>query len=80
MTREQAISVLSGYYEPGDTRQNEALDMAIEALKGYDWLKDEITDVKERIYSESRDYLTGYLCALSLVEGMIAEMEIECTN
>ena len=77
MTREQAISVLSGYYEPGDTRQNKALDMAIKALTGYDWLKDEIAKFKRCIQSQNCDYLTGYLCALSAVEGMIAEVEGE---
>lgn len=80
MTREEAIGVLSCWYEPGDTRQNKALDMAIKALTGYDWLKDEIADYKRRIIHsgiKNRDYVTGYLCALSNVEGMIAEVEGE---
>ena len=33
MTREEAISVLSCYYEAGDMRQNEAIDMAIATLR-----------------------------------------------
>ena len=33
MTRQEAIEILSCYYVVDDVRQNEALDMAIEALK-----------------------------------------------
>ncbi len=34
----------------------------------------EIARVKRCVKSENSDYLTGYLCALSVVEGMIADM------
>ncbi len=37
-------------------------------------LADEIASFKRRVKSENSDYLTGYLCALSVVEGMIADM------
>lgn len=37
-------------------------------------LADEIASFKRCVKSENSDYLTGYLCALSVVEGMIAEM------
>ena len=36
-------------------------------------LAEEIAQFKRCVKSENSDYLTGYLCALSAVEGMIAE-------
>ena len=36
MTREEAIEILSCYYEVGNEKQNDAMDMAIEALKAQD--------------------------------------------
>ena len=33
MSYKEAISILSVYYEPGDIRQNDALDLAIESLE-----------------------------------------------
>lgn len=39
-------------------------------------LKDQIYIVKHNLKSENSDYLTGYICALSAVEGMIAEVEV----
>lgn len=36
-------------------------------------LKKEIADWKRTIHSENTDYQTGYMSALSVVEGMIAE-------
>lgn len=36
-------------------------------------LKKEIADFKRTIHSENTDYQTGYMSALSVVEGMIAE-------
>ena len=35
-------------------------------------LKKEIADLKRTIHSENTDYQTGYMSALSVVEGMIA--------
>lgn len=37
-------------------------------------LADEIASFKRRVKSDNSDYLTGYLCALSVVEGMIEDM------
>ena len=37
-------------------------------------LADEIAFFKRHVKSENSDYLTGYLSALSVVEGMIADM------
>ena len=37
-------------------------------------LKKEIADLKRTIHSENTDYQTGYMSALSVVEGMIAEL------
>ena len=36
-------------------------------------LKKEIADFKHTVKCDNSDYLTGYICALSAVEGMIAE-------
>ena len=36
-------------------------------------LKKEIADFKRTVKCDNSDYLTGYICALSAVEGMIAE-------
>lgn len=36
-------------------------------------LKKQIADFKRAVKSENSDYLTGYISALSTVEGMIAE-------
>ncbi|MGN0613714.1 MAG: hypothetical protein ACI4JB_07405 [Porcipelethomonas sp.] len=36
-------------------------------------LKKEIADFKRTVKCDNSDYLTGYICALSVVEGMIAE-------
>lgn len=37
-------------------------------------LADEIASFKRCVKSDNSDYLTGYMCALSVVEGMIADM------
>ena len=37
----------------------------------------QIKSIKQNMTSENSDYLTGYLCALSVVEGMIAEVRPE---
>ena len=37
---------------------------------GLSGLAEEITEFKSHVKSENSDYLTGYLCALSAVEGM----------
>ena len=44
-------------------------------------LKKEIAELKRTIHSENTDYQTGYMSALSVVEGMIAEqpaVEVVC--
>lgn len=35
-------------------------------------LKKEIADLKRTVKCDNTDYLTGYICALSVVEGIIA--------
>ena len=40
-------------------------------------LKAEIYKLKHEQDSPNRDYYTGYMCALSTVEGIIAGMEME---
>ncbi len=46
----------------------------IQPDNGLQKLADEIASFKRCVKSENSDYLTGYLCALSVVEGMIADM------
>lgn len=41
-------------------------------LGDLDALKKEIVDLKLKLRSENQDYYTGYICALSVVEGIIA--------
>lgn len=50
-----------------------ACDRAIKSIKALDNLADEIYEIKHNFDSENTDYKTGYLCALSVVEGLIAE-------
>ena len=40
-----------------------------------DALKKQIAKVKKCFRSENNDYMTGYISALSVVEGMIAYLE-----
>lgn len=37
-------------------------------------LKEQIADIKKAIHSQNSDYLTGYLCALSAIDGIIADL------
>ena len=62
------------------TEIGEALNIAIRILESLGSLKKQIADVKRSIKSENCDYLTGYICALSAVEGMIAEIELGENN
>lgn len=41
-------------------------------LGDLDALKKEIVDLKLKLRSQNQDYYTGYICALSVVEGLIA--------
>ena len=47
---------------------------ADEAIQSLRW---QIRNLKRSVKSENSEYLTGYLCALSAVEGMIAEVRPE---
>lgn len=38
-------------------------------------MQEQISSIKRNVKSENSDYLTGYISALSAVEGMIAEMD-----
>lgn len=38
------------------------------------YLAKQIAEWKKNLKSENQDYLTGYMCGLSVVEGMIADM------
>ena len=54
----------------------EALQMA-KTVDVYANLKMQIKTLKSKITSINRDYYTGYMSALSVVEGMIATIEQE---
>lgn len=58
-------------------KETEALLIAEKSIKMLRSLKDQIFLLKRAVKSENSDYLTGYMCALSAVEGMIAEVENE---
>ena len=46
----------------------------IQSDNGLQKLADEIASFKRCVKSDNSDYLTGYLSALSVVEGMVADM------
>lgn len=55
-----------------------ALDVAMKRVKDWDLLKLKITEAKQTASrSPNRDYKTRYICAMSYIEGCIAEMENE---
>lgn len=47
-------------------------DPKLETMISADELKKQIAKVKKCFTSENSDYMTGYISALSVVEGMIA--------
>lgn len=82
ITKQQAIdavraTLLSWSFMP-EWRDNKIIE-AVEQLppvqpdNNLQKLADEIASFKRCVKSDNSDYLTGYLCALSVVEGMIAE-------
>ena len=62
MTREEEIDILSTHYEPDDQRLEQALDMAIEALKAPKWIpcKERLPRKEKKTYWVCTD--TGYQC------------------
>lgn len=61
------------------TPYEEAVNVAIRSLHNrtaLDNIKTQIKTLRKRIPSENTDYYTGYMSALSVVEGMIADEEI----
>ena len=44
----------------------------LKELKAYQTLLDRIKEIKRNFYADNQDYYTGYVCALSMVEGLIA--------
>lgn len=58
-----------------------SLDVAMKRVKDWDLLKLKITEAKQTASrSPNRDYKTGYICAMSYIEGLMAEMENEDGN
>ena len=49
----------------------------VTSIDALDNIAKQIADFKRCVQSENSDYLTGYLCALSVVEGMIAEIKLK---
>ena len=57
------------------------LGVAIKRIKDWNLLKLKITESKQTAScSPNRDYKTGYICAMSYIEGCMAEMENEDVN
>lgn len=55
-----------------------ALDVAMKRVKDWNLIKLKITEAKQTASrSPNRDYKTGYICAMSYIEGCMAEMENE---
>jgi hypothetical protein len=54
-----------------------ALDVAMKRVKDWDRLKDDIKWLKQSMNSSNKDYANSFVCALSNVEGRMAEMENE---
>ena len=48
--------------------------MGMAEYKDISDLKKQIADFKKAVFSTNSDYLTGYICALSATEGIIAEL------
>ena len=88
ISRQQAIDAIKSekvevFHELYDEAWNDALNGCIDVIEqlppiqpdnGLQKLADEIASFKRCVKSENSDYLTGYLSALSVVEGMIADM------
>ena len=81
MTKAAAIAIyeclawhesLAGELDKNDF--DEALQI-FKSLADLRLIKSQIALIKKTIKSENSEYLTGYLCALSAVEGMINEAE-----
>lgn len=54
------------------------IGVAIKRVKDWDLLKLKITEAKQTASrSPNRDYKAGYICAMSYIEGLMAEMENE---
>ena len=70
-----AISLLEWEHDIGIAA---TLDVAMKRVKDWDLLKLKITEAKQTASrSPNRDYKTGYISAMSYIEGCIAEMENE---
>ena len=52
-----------------------SLDVAMKRVKDWERLKADIKWLKQSMNSSNKDYANGFICALSNVEGHMAEME-----
>ena len=85
ISRDKAIEVITpdhetpttlygkGYYDARIHAVEMLKFMKATELKPLDDVLQQIADLKKAVKSENSDYLTGYISALSAVEGMIAE-------
>jgi hypothetical protein len=56
--------------------RHESYDMAIKALKTIEELKSELKEMKRQAYIfQNQDYATGYISAISTLEGYLAMLE-----
>ena len=70
-----AISLLEWEHDIGIAA---ALEIDMKRVKDWDLLKLKITEAKQTAScSPNRDYKTGYICAMSYSEGLMAAMENE---
>lgn len=59
-------------YESGNCR-HDAIDIAVRSMKAWGKIEDEVYKIKHNLNVKNTDYQTGYLCALSVVQGLMAE-------
>lgn len=57
-----------------------ALEIDMKRVKDWERLKADIKWLKQSMNSNNKDYASGFICALSNVEGRMAEMENEDGN
>jgi len=81
MDKQEVLDLLSQLQADVEWEQSiafaAALDVAMKRVKDWERLKEKIKESKRWINVENLDYYTGYVCALSNLEGLMAEMEKE---
>lgn len=73
MTREEAIKHGKELLEIFWGKNRKFVEVATRSLEAWGKIEDEVYQIKHTLNAQNTDYQTGYLCALSVVEGLIAE-------